>query len=419
MANQTIEELALQALIMDPGFERLEDLLAEFNLFDVLGIQRRELQHSAFLAWLLNPHGSHGLRDYFLRHFLLQAAAEGRDRGIGDFTPINVDRWKLDDIDVQVVTERHNIDILILDSHDEFVCLIENKVGAGEHDDQLSRYLETVESEYEGLIPFPIFLTPDGIDPSSELDSERWIPLGYDKVSEIIERVLDMRGSTISTSVGSFLGQYRRSLGRHVLQTSDNLDELALEIYNKHREAIDLIVSAKTNMDSLGREAGWGVIDSCVETYAPDLERDFDGRDIHRCFSKSLEDIESLRMGDGWTKSGRMLLFELKYTGSLDLFLYLGPGPEEARQRIYDLVQTGGVHGVAMRQANSLRGKWHQLYKKPILSKGDYNPFDPQKARPKVEQAVKAFYLDDYWLIVNAIRQEFGLEPVSSDTQAH
>ena len=47
--------LALQRLILDEDLEHLEDLLAEFNLFDVLKIERRELQHSALLAWLLDP----------------------------------------------------------------------------------------------------------------------------------------------------------------------------------------------------------------------------------------------------------------------------------------------------------------------------------------------------------------------------
>ena len=405
--KQFREELALQALIMDPDLERLEDLRAEFNLFDVLDIARRELQHSAFLAWLLDPLGSHGLRDYFLRHFLSQAAAEARDRGIGEFTPLDVDGWKLDNVDVEVVTERHNIDILLVDRADEFVCLIENKIGSGEHDDQLSHYIEIVENEYEGLIPFPIFLTPEGIDASAADDAERWVPFGYQKVADIIERVLSTRRSVIGSSVAGFLEQYASNLRRHVLDTTGNIDELALRMYDNHRAAIEIIVKAKANRDSLGRESGWGVIDSCVQMYAPDRGRDFDGQHAHRFFLKSLEGIEPLRMGDGWTKSGRVLLFELKHTGPLNLFLYLGPGPKEPRQLIYDLVKRGCVHGVTMHQAKSLSGRWHQLYKKSILSKGDYNPFDPEKARPKVEQAVKAFYSEDYWPIVSAIRQAF------------
>ena len=159
------QQEALQALILDPDLERLEDLLADFNIFDVLGIARAELRHSAFLAWLLDPRGSHGLRDYFLRTFLLQVAKEASSLGVGDITPFEVDSWKLNDI--EIFTERHRIDILILGTDDSFVCLIENKIGSGEHGDQLSRYLQTAQEEYESPYIIPIFLTPDGRNPDA------------------------------------------------------------------------------------------------------------------------------------------------------------------------------------------------------------------------------------------------------------
>ena len=209
---------ALQNLVLDGDLERLEDLLAEFNLFDVLKIERREAQHSALLAWLLDPRGSHGLRDYFLRRFLSQAAAKAYEREITDITPLDVDRWNLDNI--EVVTERHNIDILLIGEADEFVCHIENKIGAGEHSDQLARYFSTVESEYQGLAQFPIFLTPDGRDPESEDDAGRYVPFDYSRVAGLIERTLQTRGSTISSSVAGFLEQYARTLRRHVLAST-------------------------------------------------------------------------------------------------------------------------------------------------------------------------------------------------------
>ena len=116
--------------------------------------------------------------DYFLRRFLSEAALAAKERGIGEVTPLSVDGWKLDDI--EVATERHRIDIMLIAEADEFVCLIENKIGTGEHStnwaasyvclienkigtgehsNQLGRYLSTVEREYEGLNPFQIFLT--------------------------------------------------------------------------------------------------------------------------------------------------------------------------------------------------------------------------------------------------------------------
>ena len=90
-----LEDLLAEFNSLDEDLEHLEDLLAEFNLFDVLKIERRELQHSALLAWLLDPTASHGLQDYFLRRFLTAAAQKAQDEGITGITPLDVDAWNL------------------------------------------------------------------------------------------------------------------------------------------------------------------------------------------------------------------------------------------------------------------------------------------------------------------------------------
>ena len=42
-----------------------------FNVFNVIGLRKEEVRlHSAFLAELLNPAGSHGLQDVFLKEFI-------------------------------------------------------------------------------------------------------------------------------------------------------------------------------------------------------------------------------------------------------------------------------------------------------------------------------------------------------------
>ena len=53
-------------IIENPNLEGLEDLLVDFNVFEVLGIEKSETRHSAFLAWLMDPNGNHGLDDYWL-----------------------------------------------------------------------------------------------------------------------------------------------------------------------------------------------------------------------------------------------------------------------------------------------------------------------------------------------------------------
>ena len=398
-------EEALQALILDRDLERLEDLLAEFNLFDVLGIARQETQHSAFLAWLLDPRGSHGLRDYFLRGFLTQAAAEARGNGILALTPLDVDSWKLRDI--KVATERHNIDILLIDENDGFVCLIENKIGSGEHSNQLNRYLTTVEREYEGLTTLPIFLTPEGTEPAGEEDAKRYVPMAYGAVADLIDRALNTRGSTIGASVASFLAQYVRSLRRRVLNSSDNIDTLAYQLYNNHREAIDRIITAK----SLPATMTLDIVDSAMEQGAPDLQHDFHSQGCRRFFSPSLEEIPDLKDGTRWTKSGRIVLFEFWHGDELlRLAVVVGPGPQETRERLHELSQ----RGEGPWNPESKMKRHFKMYRKPILSQQDHDPFDLDMARPKIEKAIADFYSNDYWPIVNAIREEFGLSPVGA-----
>ena len=404
----------LQALVLDGDLERLEDLLAEFNLFDVLGVARSEKQHSALLAWLLDPRGSHGLRDYFLRGFLAEAGVEARDREIPHITPLIVDGWQLEN--VEVATERHRIDVLVIAPGDRFVCLIENKIGSSEHSDQLDRYLSTVEREYGEFVRFPIYLTPNGDEPESEKDAERYVALDYGKVAELVDRVLRTRGSTMSSRVASFLEQFARTLRRHVLPTTDNIDELAYQIYSNHREAIDLIVGARSTPGNMA----WDIIERAIKQFAPDLQPDQHhlSRGMRRYFAPSLDEIPELRKGWGWTESNRMLLFEFKYLNDEEiwLFLMMSPGPQPTRECLYRLQQEG--EAPFRNQSGKLAKRHHWIYRKSLLGKRDYERFDPRKIRSKLEKAITDFYVHDYPVMVNAIRVEFGCSPVSFATAA-
>jgi hypothetical protein len=67
---------ALEALVVDNAdLERLESLIAQFNIFEAVGVERQELRHSDFLSFLLDPRQSHGLGDSFLRRLLQRRLA--------------------------------------------------------------------------------------------------------------------------------------------------------------------------------------------------------------------------------------------------------------------------------------------------------------------------------------------------------
>ena len=391
---------SLQNFILDRDFERLEDQLAEFNLFDVLGVEHKELQHSALLAWLLNPRGSHGLRDYFLRKFLSDAAREATLRGTTSITPIAVDRWKLDD--VEVVTERHHVDILVIAPTDKFVCLIENKIKGEEAPGQLCRYLDVVKTQYKGQ-PFPIFLTPDGREPEDEKAAAKYVPFGYDGVERLISQTLEARRSTLSNRVRGFLEQYQSTLGRHVMETGDSIEELAQQIYEKHQTAIDLIIKSRPAV----KPTDWHIIDGAIEQYAPRLEADQHDDWAHRFYVPEFDEVSDLMRANGWTESGRLLLFQAKYTTRF-LALIIGPGPQDIRQRVYDLSQReNGISGVKMVNATKLHQKWQTIYRTRIPGISGKPLPDYRNAKAQVEQAIENFFQNDYPQLVSAILAEF------------
>ena len=137
MSHADVE--ALKAFIDDnEELDQLETILDHFNIFKSLDLVRQEIRHSAFLRWLLDPSETHGLGDYWLRQLLRRVISDG-EGSHPDFPSLfDLDDWNLGN--AEVLKEWRNIDILILDEENRFVCAIENKVDSGEHSEQLQRY---------------------------------------------------------------------------------------------------------------------------------------------------------------------------------------------------------------------------------------------------------------------------------------
>ena len=127
-----------------------------FNVFNTIGLRTEEVRlHSAFIAELLNPKGSHGLSYHFLQAFL----------EIIDLPNNYIDYHRCS----QNITERvigpvtdkegGRIDIIIEDGN--HAVIIENKIYAGDQTNQMLRY-----NNY-GRKNFPdgyklVYLTLDG-----------------------------------------------------------------------------------------------------------------------------------------------------------------------------------------------------------------------------------------------------------------
>src|SRR5690606_28963657 len=119
---------ALERFVVDNDeLLELEERIGRFNIFDALRIVDREVRHSDFLAWLLDPAESHGQGALFLRAILMDLFKTARENGFPcPASPIELDGEDLRGVEVR--REWKNIDLLTRCQQPSFVIAIENKI---------------------------------------------------------------------------------------------------------------------------------------------------------------------------------------------------------------------------------------------------------------------------------------------------
>jgi hypothetical protein len=182
------DKQALAAFVVDNAdLDALEAQLEQFNLFEALGVVRRELTHSNVLAFLIDPSQNHGLDDALARK-LLQRALLLHPKADAPVSPIDLDLWPL--AGLRVRREWRDIDLLLVDEARRLVVAIENKIDSREHSDQLRRYRGIVEEHFPGFRRLFLYLTPDGNAPSDDA----YLAVGYRVVADAVEAVAASSG---------------------------------------------------------------------------------------------------------------------------------------------------------------------------------------------------------------------------------
>ena len=141
-----------------------------FNVFNVIGLWSEEVRlHSAMLAELLNPEGSHGCGDAFLAAFLREVLYN--DENIHDLSKAIITT----EYNIGCISEDGmsggRIDILIEMPNESRLptLIIENKIYAGDQANQLRRYYNWGLGHFYSPDKFKIlYLTLDGSNPSSD-----------------------------------------------------------------------------------------------------------------------------------------------------------------------------------------------------------------------------------------------------------
>ncbi|MBS1793568.1 MAG: PD-(D/E)XK nuclease family protein [Acidobacteria bacterium] len=379
-------------VVENEDLERLEQLLGQFNIFEVIGAVRHELRHSDFLGYLLDPRQNHGLGDEFTRLLLQKALsmAGGMELPI---SLIDLDVWNLTEIEVS--REWQNIDILLIDGTHRLAVIIENKIGSSEHSNQLQRYREIIDHHYPGWNVVGILLTPEGDMPTDD----RYISLDYTTICKILESLTEKRASTLGGDVRTLMTHYTQMLRRHIVSESE-IVELCRRIYKKHKQALDLIFEHRPNEQAAVIE----LVRSLIES-DPALRLDRCAKTLIRFAPARWYEINEMSQGQGWTQSGQIMLFEV-YAEPLKIVLWIGPGPVESRQKLMDMALNNNPPFRS--QSKTLKQKWNSVFRKNLLSSKDSEDSHFEDLQERVEKAWRDFASLDLPKIMSTVEQTMG-----------
>lgn len=165
------------ATITQKNNELLDATGGRFNMFRICGVNHYENTHSAIIAELLNPKGSHSLKSAFLEAFLNLI---DKDSIPTTFNPSTATAY------TEYTTDNGRIDILIEDDQKN-ALIIENKIYAPDQREQLKRYNQYSQKQYKAYKIY--YLTLLG-DKASEQSGEgvNYLPISY---SDTIIKWLD------------------------------------------------------------------------------------------------------------------------------------------------------------------------------------------------------------------------------------
>ena len=188
MNNNQIQELVVN-MYKDPAYQQLKTYYARTTIFNVLGIERNENRFSAFICWLLNTNGSHGLGDEPLKKLLRLYASKTTmpESGSNFLTMLLSGDYDVETMDIgtevtdpakedgeKVMPDRMDIwaSFSLRDRTSAVtpvVMVIENKVYSKEGKDQTKRYHQVIEHVCrDGRKPIELFLSPEKPDHACE-----------------------------------------------------------------------------------------------------------------------------------------------------------------------------------------------------------------------------------------------------------
>ncbi|TLS36480.1 PD-(D/E)XK nuclease family protein [Pseudalkalibacillus caeni] len=389
--RKAIEKFLLDIDVLDD----IESRLANFNVFETLGIVNTEIRHSNVLSWLLNPKENHGLGDTYIKKFMQEVFYHNQF----NLTNSNItllDISLMDYYTFYIRREWRNIDLLAFSEEHKIVMVIENKIWSKESKHQLKKYMEIVSKEFPSYSKVFLFLTPNGDTPS---DEENWLTIDYNYILNTLEKTVALRKDSISQSVSIFITQYIEVLRRYIVGENE-LERICKEIYSKHQKALDLIFEYKPDTASeIGRE-----VHAYLENHSFIIKDKSNKRYIR--FTTKPIDMKIEKEGSGWTSTNRIFLFELQnYPDKILMKAIIGPGEQIIREKIHFLAESKPK--LFNKAKGTLSGQYNQIYSKELVSRKYYEENDVEAVKDKVIKELDKFISKDMAAIEKEVVDHF------------
>nr|WP_314706785.1 PD-(D/E)XK nuclease family protein [uncultured Comamonas sp.] len=230
--------------------DQLEEFFADQTVHHLRALARetdalaiaypKEMQISNFLAWLLSPGEGHGLGDLPLRSLLRAAWQNAEPRVRDGMFSISPSRLGLISLGAALCIREFGVetgrcDLAIVDPVSKVIAILENKYGAAQGPDQLSRYKSAVTKRMKNSTEWTqLYIFMDS-DSNSVPNGKGWIKLDYQWAVDLIDQQLAL-GHVSSESL-QVLRTYRPYLDDVFEQpfvALEDADEKVLHIAEKH-----------------------------------------------------------------------------------------------------------------------------------------------------------------------------------------
>jgi hypothetical protein len=197
-------------LMKEEDFHFLSKTLGKFNIFHATDMGRREIKHTKFLKYLLDPNESHGLGSNFLRNFLLKVSASCEK--LPPITDLDLSLCMVTAEEILNRSKNKNRDRLDLyletpvrgQGGGNLIIAIENKLDATQSSGQLTKYHQGL-MERHGDQCIHLFLSDQGEKP----DDDNWFLITYtNHVVPALRMTRNQMKGKISEYIDSILNDY-------------------------------------------------------------------------------------------------------------------------------------------------------------------------------------------------------------------